>query len=114
MEYIYSFINYFSSIISVFTDFIFSIPDFLLEMMRLLLINLAILYIEIKLYLLKLSGEIVVAILTEYGIYDIIEVSFNKLPPDVRYTLTAFGVADGFRIIFDVYASSLIMRFIGR
>lgn len=114
MDYIYGVYDFIVSAFNELFLFINHIPAFLMSVLTYITIKAFIFYIDIKIYLLELSMTVVRAILSEYGIYNIIEFSFNKLPSNVRYALTAFGVPDGFRIIFDAYAASLIMRFVGR
>ncbi|PSU20271.1 hypothetical protein CTM97_18090 [Photobacterium phosphoreum] len=114
MDYIYSFFEQFFMWFKDLFLWLNHIPDFLQSVIQFVLIKLFIVYIEAKIFFTSISMNVAKAIITEYGVYDLIELSFNKLPPDLRFVLTAYGVPEGFRIIFDAFASSLILRFIGR
>lgn len=114
MELIYSAFNFIVEWFRIFVNFINEVPNFLHSIVHYVLINLSTLYIETKIFLATVAMDVSRAILTKYGVYDLISLAFNKLPPDIRFTLFSFGVPEGLRLIFDAYASSLIMRFIGR
>lgn len=114
MEYIYAVYDFIVNAFNGIFVFFNHLPDFFMEVITYISVKAFVFYIDIKIYLLELFMSITRAILDEYGIYTIIEVSFNKLPANVQYALSAFGIPQGFRIIFDAYASSLLMRFVGR
>ncbi|HIF9476084.1 hypothetical protein HWA77_02955 [Photobacterium damselae subsp. damselae] len=95
-------------------DFLLYLQDYVYQFFTYLSIHLMILYIELKIYFFNIAGSVATKILQQYGVYDLIEVVFNKLPSSLRFILNAYGIPQGFRIIFDAYASSLLLRFIGK
>ena len=59
----------------------------------------------------QVALKIAQTLLSEYGVYTLVESHFNGLPSDVRYILIQYNVTGGLRIIFDAFATSLVMRF---
>ena len=114
MDFLYSLLEQFFSWFRDLFLWINHIPDFLLSVTQYVMLNLVTAYIEVKIFIMSVSMNIVKAILSEYGVYELIQLYFNKLPSDLRFVLFAYGVPEGLRIIFDAFASSLILRFIGR
>ena len=114
MEYIYSAMDMIGDFFLHLWVFINHIPDFIRQSITYLILQIGIFYYEFQIFMLDIAVEIARKILSEYGIYDIVELSFNRLPPDLRFILSAYGVPDAFRIIFDVYAASFILRFVGK
>lgn len=113
MEFIYSAIEYLSLVAHSIGEFIGLIGDWLHNIFAYAAKWLIVIWFDIKIATIKLSMSIARALLSDYGVYNLAQSSFNALPADVRYILNAFGFTTGLRVIFDAFATSLVMRFFG-
>lgn len=113
MEYIYSALEFLSNIGETLLGFF----DVLVLWVRNVFVFagywIVNVYLTVQIFMSELALEIAEQLLSEYGVYTLVEQNFNSLPTDVRYILTEYGVTTGLRIIFDAYATSLVMRFFG-
>jgi len=112
MEFIYSLIQIIGDGVSSMVTFILNIPNYIQELFVYAGLWLFDIWLNTKIYMLELSLKIARELLSDYGVYDLIQVLFNRLPPDLRYVLTAYGVPDGLRMLFDAYATSFVLRFL--
>lgn len=110
MDFIYSLLQIIGDAVASVLTFIIMIPSYVRELFDYAALWLFEVWIETKLFMLKLSLNMARELLTDYGVYDLIEVFFNRLPPDVRFVLTAYGVPEGLRMLFDAYATSFVLR----
>lgn len=113
MDYIYSLIDYLSSVAGGIYAFIVMIPNYVIELFSYAGLWLFNIWLDTKLFMLEVSLGIAQKILSEYGVYDLIELAFNQLPNDIRVVLSAYGIPTGLRILFDAYATSFVLRVAG-
>ncbi|OLQ70013.1 hypothetical protein BIT28_10740 [Photobacterium proteolyticum] len=113
MEYIYSILQILGDGISSVVVFILNIPHYIEQLFIYLGLLLFDIWLDTKIYTLNLALTIARELLSNYGVYDLIEIAFNRLSPDVRYVLTAYGFPDGLRMLFDAYATAFVLRVLG-
>ncbi|WCP83981.1 DUF2523 family protein [Vibrio harveyi] len=113
MDYIYAALEFIANVGQTILDFIGNIPDWILNCVEYGGLWVISIWLDIKIASIQISLKIAQALLSDYGVYTLVESNFNSLPSDVRYILTQYGFASGLRIIFDAFSASLVMRFFG-
>ena len=111
MEYIYSALEFIANIGQTFLDSFDVVIGWIQNIFEYGGLWIISVWLDIKIASIQMALKIAQLLLEEYGVYTLIEDRFNALPSDVRYILTEYGVTSGLRIIFDAFASSLVMRF---
>lgn len=111
MDFIYSALNFIANVGQTMVEFIQYIPDWIINCFDYAQLWFLSLWLELKISSIQLALKIAQTLLSEYGVYTLVESHFNALPSDVRYILIQYNVTGGLRIIFDAFATSLVMRF---
>lgn len=111
MEYIYSALEFIANIAQTFLDFFDVAIGWIKNAFEYGALLCLSVWLDIKISSIQLALKIAQLLLEEYGVYTLAQERFNSLPSDVRYILTEYGVTSGLRIIFDAFATSLVMRF---
>ncbi|WP_038876119.1 hypothetical protein [Vibrio jasicida] len=111
MDEVFQAFEFIGAFISSVYDFIVNIPDIIKNAFEYSAVFFISVWIDIKIASVEMSLSIARTLFSDYGVYDMIETSFNSLPSDTRYILHKFGVTTGLRIIFDSIGVSLVMRF---
>ncbi|EDP60918.1 DUF2523 family protein [Vibrio sp. AND4] len=111
MEFIYSALDFIANAAETLIYFIQSIPEWIKNCFEFGVIWCMSLWLDFKIASIQMALSIAQTLLSDYGVYTLIESNFNALPSDVRYILTKYSLTTGLRIIFDAFATSLVMRF---
>lgn len=111
MDFIYSALDFIANVGQTMVDFIQYIPDWIINCFEYGALWCVSLWLDLKIASIQVALKIAQTLLSEYGVYTLVESHFNALPSDVRYILIQYNVTGGLRIIFDAFATSLVMRF---
>lgn len=113
MEYIYSALEFISNVGDTILNFFDTLILWVKNIFAYAGYYIIHVYLTIKIFMADVALSIARELLSDYGVYTLVETNFNALPTDVRFILTEYGVTTGLRIIFDAFATSLVMRFMG-
>lgn len=113
MEYFYSALDYIVSVFGSIYDFFASIPDLILQAFSYAWFWFIKLYISIKIQMLEMAYNVASLLLSEYEVYTVLNMAFNKLPSDLRYACYQFGIVDSVRIVVDAFATAFVLRIMG-
>lgn len=113
MEYFYSGLEYIVVTLSNLYDFFATLPDLMFETFSYAWFWCIKLYISLKIQMLELAYSVASLLLSEYEVYTVLNMAFNKLPSDLRYACYTFGIVDAVRIVVDAFATAFVLRIMG-
>lgn len=113
MEYFYDALDFIVTAFGSIYDFFASIPDLILEAFTYAWFWAIKLYIYLKIQMLELAYNVASLLLSEYEVYTVLNMAFNKLPADLRFACYRLGVVDAVRIIVDAFATAFVLRIMG-
>ncbi|MEZ9739853.1 hypothetical protein AB4283_20005 [Vibrio splendidus] len=113
MEYFYSALDYIVSVFGSIYDFFATIPDLFLDAFTYAWFWFIKLYIYLKIQMLEMAYNVASLLLSEYEVYTVLNMAFNKLPSDLRFACYQFGIVDSVRIVVDAFATAFVLRIMG-
>lgn len=113
MDMIYSLLSFLSDAGQSVVDFIGLIDDWVANIFVYVSYYAIKLWLQMKILGITLALDVARLLLADYGVYSLMDSSFNALPTDVRYILHQFGVVTGIRIIIDAVGTGLVLRVMG-
>lgn len=63
--------------------------------------------------MVEMAYSVASMLLSEYEVYTVLNVMFNKLSPDLRNAAFQLGVVDAIRIVIDAMATAFVLRIMG-
>lgn len=113
MEFLQGALGYVSDVLSYLYALITSLDTLVANVFAYAGYWLFSLWLDTKAFMYTLALKFAQLMLADYGIYTLIEENFNGLPNDVKYILNTYGITTGLRMIFDAFATSFVLRFLG-
>ena len=113
MEYFYGALDYIVSVFGSIYDFFATIPDLFLDVFTYAWFWFIKLYIYLKIQMLEMAYNVASLLLSEYEVYTVLNMAFNKLPSDLRFACYQFGIVDSVRIVVDAFATAFVLRIMG-
>ncbi|MFA0718986.1 hypothetical protein AB4622_23635 [Vibrio splendidus] len=113
MEYFYSALDYIVSVFGSIYDFFATIQDLFLDVFTYAWFWFINLYIYLKIQMLEMAYNVASLLLSEYEVYTVLNIAFNKLPSALRFACYQFGIVDSVRIVVDAFATVFVLRIMG-
>lgn len=113
MEFFYNSLDYIVQSFTDIYDFFSTLPDLIFDVFSYAWFWCIKLYISLKIQMLEMAYSVASLLLSEYEVYTVLNMAFNKLPSDLRYACYAFGVVDAVRIVVDAFATAFVLRIMG-
>ena len=82
MEYFYSALDYIVSVFGSIYDFFATIPELFVDVFTYAWFWFIKLYIYLKIQMLEMAYSVASLLLSEYEVYTVLNMTFNKLPSD--------------------------------
>lgn len=110
METIYAFFDWISSQFQFIYDFFEAIPQMTMDLFSYIQIFMIKMKIKAEIEFIKLSYNSAKILLEELGFNDILAVTFNAMPSEIRFYAFKFGIPQGLSILANFFTTAFVMR----